>query len=273
MSSPILPPISPPTSSVPFILLRGLTRETRHWGAFVEALRAACPAAPVRAVDLPGNGSLHAQTSPLAVPAMAEALRRALRDQGCVPPYRAVAMSLGAMVVMAWACEHPDELASATLINTSLRGFSRFDQRLRPAQYPTLLRLAAHDPQAGASHWEAAILRMTSRRAAADADRAAAVLRDWTAWRREYPVTRANALRQLIAAARYRAPAQAPAVPLQVLCSARDALVDPDCSRRLARAWGLPISEHADAGHDLPLDDPAWTAAQIQGFVAGLPPR
>jgi pimeloyl-ACP methyl ester carboxylesterase len=250
--------------TLPWVLLRGLTREARHWGNFPAQLREVQPGAPVIALDLPGNGALQAQRSPASVSAMAVHCRAALQALGVAPPYRVLAMSLGAMVAVAWAHAQPRELAAAVLINTSLRPFGAFHRRLRPSQYPTLLRLALI--AADAAEWERSILALTSRRCfgAAESD---ALLGAWTAWRLECPVSRANALRQLLAAARFRAPQPRPPVPLLVLASARDALVDPQCSRRLAQAWALPIAEHPTAGHDLPLDDGPWVAQQVEQFV------
>ncbi|MES3014699.1 MAG: alpha/beta hydrolase, partial [Pseudomonadota bacterium] len=63
--------------------------------------------------------------------------------------------------------------------------------------------------------------------------------------------------------ARFRPGAHAPAVPLLVLASLRDALVDVRCSTGLAQRWHADIALHPDAGHDLPLDDAAWVAEQV----------
>jgi len=94
-----------------------------------------------------------------------------------------------------------------------------------------------------------------------------AVLDDWVAWRREHPVSRANTLRQLVAAARYSAPQVRPAVPILVLGSAGDRLVDPRCSLELARRWGTAFAQHPDAGHDLPLDDAPWVADRVRAWL------
>lgn len=243
-----------------WVLLRGLTRERRHWGPLPALLRAARPGEPVVALDLPGNGARHRERSPARVEAFAADARAALRAAGHAPPYRLLAMSLGAMVAVAWAQQHAAELRGAALINTSLRPFSPFHQRLRPGSYATLLRLALTEPDP--REREAAILRLTSRLVTAPGVRDA-LLRDWSTWRREHPVSGANALRQLLAAARYRAPGAAPRVPLLVLAGACDALVDPACSRRLAAAWGCTFAEHPAAGHDLPLDDAAWVVGHV----------
>ena len=247
-----------------WILLRGLTREARHWGGFADLLRHAIAGAQVFAPDLPGNGSLYQQTSPLRVEPMVESLRAQLAAQGVAPPYQLLAMSLGAMVAVDWAARHPGEISGAVLINTSLRPFSPFHRRLKPANYRRLLGLAL-GPSSDLD-WERAILELTSRDVAAHD----AVLNDWLTCRRENPVAIGNALRQLFAALRYRAPPVAPAVPLLVLSSQHDALVDSACSRVLAQRWALPVAVHASAGHDLPLDDGAWVVQQVSRWLQSL---
>ena len=248
-----------------WILLRGLTREARHWGGFAELLRGEFPDAQVFAPDLPGNGSRCREKSPLRVEAMVEALREQLGAQRVAPPYRLLAMSLGAMVAVDWAARYPGEIGGAVLINTSLRPFSPFYRRLKPANYWRLLGLALG--AASDREWECAILELTSRRSGANA----AVLDDWLAYRRENPVAIGNALRQLCAAARYRAPLARPSPPLLVLSSLGDALVDCACSRQLAERWQLDHAVHPNAGHDLPLDDGAWVARQVARWLAASP--
>ena len=251
----------PDSSEAPWVLLRGLTRERRHWGAFPQIFAQTVPAACVIALDLPGNGALHRERSPARVDAMAEHCRAALRQRGVKPPYRVLAMSLGAMVATAWAASHPHELAAAVLINTSLRPFNRTTWRLKPANYTTLARLMLTRPTARAS--EQAVLRLTSRAALHDP----ALLDIWTTYRRECPVSPANALRQLWAAARFRAPLVQPLTPVLLLTSAADALVDTRCSLQLARQWGCPVATHPSAGHDLPLDDGPWVAQQVRDWL------
>lgn len=247
-----------------WVLLRGLTREARHWGDFPELLRRRCNAAAVHAVDLPGNGRLHRETSPLRVAAMADSCRRQLLAGGVEPPYRVLAMSLGAMAAVEWAARHPAELAGCVLINTSLRPFSPAYRRLRPGNYPALLALLLRGGDA--EQRERTVLRLTSR----DGPRPEK-LAEWTGYARQNPVSARNALRQLLAAARYRAPAAAPPVPLLVLAGAGDRLVDPACSRRLAAVWGTAFAEHPTAGHDLPLDDGPWVAERVRAWLRTLP--
>ena len=244
-----------------WVLLRGLTRESRHWGEFAQTLGRELPDAKVVALDLPGNGRLHHLKSPWSIEEMASQCRKDLLTQSLRPPYYLLAMSLGAMVAVAWAKQHPEELLGCVLINTSLRPFSPFYRRLRLANYPTLLALALQG--ATASEREQVILRMTSRHMRSRSD----VLANWRRYAHECPVSRANAARQLLAAARYRAPRDKPAPPLLILASAADALVDPRCSQQLAACWKCEVLEHPSAGHDLPLDDGPWVARQVRRWL------
>lgn len=253
----------------PWILLRGLTREAAHWGAFAEAFERALPGARVVAQDLPGNGLLHRAVSPVTVRGMVERCRAGLAERGLRPPFRVLAMSLGAMVATEWARVAPEELAGCVLINTSLRPFSPFYHRLRPVNYLQVLRCAL--PWSSPQTIEQAVLRMTSNLAPAQG----AVVEDWVALRRQRPVSASNALRQLLAAARYTAPAALPLAPVSeiprilLLASQHDRLVSSQCSQAIAGAWGVPLRMHPYAGHDLPLDDAQWVIGQVRAWMEG----
>lgn len=248
------------------MLLRGLTRDARHWDGFGERLQAAVGATRMVMPDLAGNGLRWREASPTRVEAYVDAVRAQLSQAGLAPPYRVFALSLGAMVALSWAGRHGDELLGAVLVNTSVRSLSPLHHRLRPGAWATLLPLAFAPP--ASARWEQAVLRLTTRHGDADDDATRALLTRWTAWRLARPVSRANALRQLLAAARFNAPRQAPAVPLLLLASRQDRLVDSRCSARLAAAWGCPSAWHPSAGHDLPLEDADWTLAQVRRWLA-----
>jgi pimeloyl-ACP methyl ester carboxylesterase len=244
-----------------WILLRGLMRDSRHWGDFPALLRRELGTVRIARLDLPGNGPLYRMQSPARVEAMVECYRRTLLQQGIAPPYRLLAMSLGAMTAVAWAARYPQELDACVLINTSLRPFSPFYQRLRLRNYPSLLRLALQQP--AADRRERLILSLTSNNRHAQRE----VLDTWTSYQRDCPVSRGNTWRQLLAALRYRAPYGKPPVPLLILASAGDRLVDPQCSQHLAREWHSTLALHPGAGHDLPLDDGSWVARQVGAWL------
>ncbi|GAB3260323.1 alpha/beta fold hydrolase [Chitinimonas naiadis] len=245
----------------PWVLLRGLGREARHWGAFPALLAQALDGGTVLAPDLDGNGQRWQQPSATTIAGQREGLRRQLATTLAEGPVNVLALSLGGMVALDWAQQQPKEVARLVLVNTSLASLSPFWQRLRWRNYPRLLRL----PVCSLAAREQAILAICSNAP----ERAAAVLADWQAWQAECPVSAANLLRQLAAAARFRPGAAWPACPALLIHSQRDRLVDPACSAAMARASLWPLYSHPTAGHDLPLDDPAWLAERVAAW-AGL---
>jgi len=240
-----------------WILLRGLTRDSHHWGDFPAALTAAT-GLPVTPLDLPGNGRLNHLRSPAHIAGFSAYCSRACERLGVLPPFRLVAISLGAMVAIDWVARQPSDFESVTLINGSAAPFSAATERIRPSALPSLARTLL--PGCDAARAEARILALTSN---LGPGATAAILQDWAEWRRLHPVTLLNTLRQLAAAARYRAPAEVPHPHTRLLASWGDRLVSPACSHHLAEAWTVPLRLHPWAGHDLPLDDPAWLVRQL----------
>ncbi|MCK9215507.1 MAG: alpha/beta hydrolase [Rhodoferax sp.] len=243
-----------------WILLRGLTRESGHWGSFLPLFQQAYPEDVLLPLDFPGNGVWHDQPSPWTVSAMVRHCRTQLAEKGIQPPYCVLALSLGAMVAVAWAQAHPEEISRQLLINTSLRPFSPFYQRFQPHNLTTVARLLL--TAANAQAWEHAIWRMTSRLSDP------AVVNGWVKLRQLHPVTPLNALRQLWAASQFTAMAQPPATPTLLLASTLDRLVSVQCSRSVARHWHWPLAEHPSAGHDLPLDDGSWVLDRVRHWRA-----
>ena len=242
-----------------WILLRGLTRESRHWAEFVPQLGQYTDE-EVLTLDLPGNGEFAGQTSPASVHRMVAFTRQQLQARGLQPPYRLLAMSLGGMVATDWAQRHPAEIEQLVLVNTSMRPFSTVTQRLRPASWRPLARLAIHwGNSSRASHIERTLHRLTCNQTlSCEQDLAL-----WLDIRQSAPVSATSALHQLWAAACFTCAAPAPSCPVLVLSSAADQLVNPACSARLAAAWKVAHHQHPWAGHDLPHDDADWVCRQV----------
>jgi len=246
-----------------WVLLRGLMREKRHWGEFSAQFKKAMGEQQIVMLDFPGNGGLYSQTSMNSVEGMANYCRDQLRVLGCKPPYRVLALSLGAMVAVEWSKRHPGEIERMVLINTSLGQHNPFYHRLRPANYPALVRFLVFGSKL---QREQLILRLTSTKERTH-DEQAELQEQWTNYALESPITRTNILRQLYAALRYRAAPIAPSVPVLLLVGLGDRLVDAKCSLTLAEQWGCEIKLHQAAGHDLPLDDGSWVTEQISQWV------
>jgi pimeloyl-ACP methyl ester carboxylesterase len=191
---------------------------------------------------------------------MAEHCRAQLKQLDCEPPYCLLALSLGAMVAVEWSERHPDEIERLVLINTSLAPYNPFYQRLRPANYPALIRFLLFGTPA---QREGLILRLTSAHTRTKFQQSE-LLGQWLSYAQECPISRANILRQLSAAVTYRAALTTPKVPVLLLAGQGDSLVSVQCSRTLAKRWGCAIKLHPTAGHDLPLDDGDWVVTQTR---------
>jgi pimeloyl-ACP methyl ester carboxylesterase len=244
-----------------WILFRGLMRESRHWGEFPVLFQHAMGEQQLVSLDFPGNGCLHAQTSASSMEEMVSYARSQLQQLGYAPPYRLLAISLGAMVAVAWSKLYPDELEKMVLINTSLAPANPFYHRLRPKNYHVLpLLLYGTTVQR-----ESLILRLTSTRS--HTENLQATLENWIAYAKEYPITRGNILRQLKAALSYRASPVKSLVPVLLLAGEQDQLVNVKSSIALAQHWGCTIQLHPTAGHDLPLDDSMWIINQLKDWL------
>lgn len=249
------------SDETPVLLLRGLTREQRHWGQFRPIL-AQCLANPLLSYDFAGTGELYQQRSPCSI----SALRQSVRTQLQLEPVfngrvHLVALSLGGMLAADWALAYPAEVASVTLINSSARPLAPFYQRLRWQRFPALASLFVL-PRA----WrEQRILQLTTARAYQNRQ----TVQQWQNWQQQRPVSAGNALRQLLAASRFKLTAK-PACPVLIVSSQQDKLVSPECSARLADFLQATHRQHSWAGHDIALDDPSWLAAQIAEFIQRL---
>jgi alpha-beta hydrolase superfamily lysophospholipase len=262
--------IAPEPRRSHWVLLRGLAREADHWGRFpeifTEGLRSVGHGATVETVDLPGTGALLNVAAPTSIDATADAARPAwlarAKTSAAPPaddaPRYLLAMSLGGMVANAWVARWPQDFAGCVLINTSMRGYSLPHRRLRPSAYRALTTiLTMRDTLAR----ERAIGALISNRP----EILETTAREWAAITQRRPISRATTLRQLYAAATYRA--RTPSIPALLLASRADRLVHPACSQDIAAHWNGDLRHHPDAGHDLALDDPEWVAAQVCAWL------
>jgi pimeloyl-ACP methyl ester carboxylesterase len=241
-----------------WFFLRGLVRESGHWNGFLENFAHAFPHRKVVALDIPGAGPKFQEPSCTSISATMESLRAEFAAQRGEKNYL-FAVSLGAMVGVEWLHQHPKDFGGAVLVNTSLRGLSPLPHRLRPQNYGALLSILMSGTL---EERERKILEITSRRP----EMVERWAKPWAAIQAARPVSKANALRQLLAAARYAPPRSKPAVPVLILNGGSDGLVNPDCSQRLAKLWDAPLKVEPSAGHDLTLDAPAWVIEQLKKF-------
>ncbi|MGX1806181.1 alpha/beta fold hydrolase [Nocardia sp. NPDC055321] len=240
-----------------WLLLRGLTRDSRHWGDFPDEL-AARLGVRVLTIDPPGFGTQNGRISPRTISAITDDIRGRF-DPGA-DHWSLLGISLGGMMAMDWARRYPRDFRRCVVVNTGAPAL------LRPHQLRTgLVSLVAGKQFRTMPAHEAAALALTSNRPRTELTELAAT---WARYQREAAPRTASALSQLTAAATFQLPEHI-TPPLLVLASRGDRLIDYRVAERIAARLDAPLRLHPDAGHDLPLDDGPWVCEQIADWVAG----
>jgi pimeloyl-ACP methyl ester carboxylesterase len=251
-----------------WLLLRGLAREKRHWHQFSRSFAARAGDARVHLLDVAGAGTERSRLPLPSVPWIARDIAQRLADRWGptlegTPSRRwsAIGLSLGGMVALELCRQLPEHFKRAVVINASSR-LTGAASRFRPAAAFALAR-AARD--ADLVRREERILTLTSRLPLAERSRHAVLAAGFA---RQAPMSPTSVGAQLLAAARFRPPpSREVEARLLFVCSRRDALVNPECTRDLADFYGSPVDEHPSAGHDLALDDPEWLCERIWTFA------
>ena len=242
-----------------YLLVRGLARESAHWYDFPEAL-AARSGAPVALVDVAGCGTQRGRTPLPSVPWLARDVARRLGEPTTPMPGTGrviIGLSLGGMIALELCRILPGCFQRAVIINASSR-LTPVVERLHPRGVFTLLRaLGSSDALARERSVLAISSNLPGDARERYAGRAAAIAA-------ERQPSRASVLTQLLGAASFVPPGRsALSASLTFVCSRRDRLVSPRCTRDLAAFYSGSVLEHPWAGHDLPLDDPDWLCERL----------
>lgn len=245
-----------------WVFLRGLGRESGHWGSFLIQFQKQFPKAKIITCDLPGTGKNLYLQSPIAISEMWDfVLDELKRNQVTEKPWNILAVSLGAMVAAFGLSANAKNLQKIALVNTSF-SISPFYHRLQPKNYIRFLKIAlSFNPTAR----ELEVLRMISQRP----EKYESTARDWGQLSIERPIHTQTLIRQLAAAARAKTPSISPTQSKKILLfrGLKDQMVNPQCTLALQKYWNCERRDHPTAGHDLPLDEPEWLLLQLQDWI------
>jgi pimeloyl-ACP methyl ester carboxylesterase len=236
-----------------WILLRGLARNSEHWGEFIPLLQKTFPDDKILAIDLPGTGKFYQSESPTTIEAHTDFVRRQLANHS--GPFHLLALSMGAMVGIDWMSRFPLEIVKACFLNTSLASFSPVLDRMKLSSLPKVISALT---VTNIVKRESLIFDLTSNRA----EKKEKSVKNWVAIQNKFPMRRRNAIKQLWAASRFSLKDK-PSAPILFLVSAKDQLVNPQCSLTIGKAWECPIQVHPTSGHDIPHDAPEWVIEQL----------
>ncbi|MCB0348563.1 MAG: alpha/beta hydrolase [Bdellovibrionales bacterium] len=235
------------------LLLRGLVREKRHWGNFPDMLRE--KGHQVLCIDLPGVGENADLEFPWNLKEAVKKIRHQFLNQKSAGPYELVAISLGGMIALEWANLFPADFTKLYLINTSAANLGTPWERMRPKAMQQCLQIST---EKDVREREKIILQMTTNTFHKNPQ----LLDEWYKIAIDSPYTSQTVVRQLTAAIRFKAPKKIN-VPVILLASENDNMVNVNCSKRLAKRLQAEIRIHPTAGHDIAVDDPAWLTNQI----------
>lgn len=248
-----------------WLFIRGLARDSRHWGDFPEEFSAGL-GVDVATIDPPGFGSQNGRVSPASVAEIVDDLRdRFIADLRGEDEWSILGISLGGMATLDWISRYPKDFRQAVVINTSAGNLGNAVDRgaltIARAVGTALLRRELTAP----GGLERRLLTLSSNRPAAELD---PIGEQWARWQVEAGPKRDSVRNQILAATRFRAPDHV-ATPLLVMTSIGDRMVSYRCSVEIARTLEAPIRMHTTAGHDLPLDDPHWVIEQVSAWQSG----
>ena len=244
--------------TISFYLLRGLTREIRHWGDFTSLLENAKNNYQVIPLEIPGTGSLRKQKAPMRIAEYVREIRPQYHRHAITKNYNIIiGMSFGGMIAAEWTAHYPDDLQATVLINTSCRD----SKILKRISFSGAMQLAGTVFSSNNYRKEKRIAELICNMA--DTNK---VAKEWAYIRKSSPVPVMQSLRQLYSAANFSLPRNI-RVPVLLLTSKKDRMVSPSCTEDISIKTQSTLIYHSHAGHDLPTDDPQWCVNTIKNWV------
>lgn len=239
-------------------LLRGLSRESEHWGDFGVFLNANFPKSSIHYIDMPGAGIYHQSKSPTNIPSIVETLRS--KELVQTTNNLLIASSLGGMVALEWISKYPNDFQFATTICSSYKGIcnplERFNLKFT---FPVLTFLLSSNVR----RREKIILRINSNHEAIRQD----LIEKWVDIQHKRKLTKLNFMRQVLAGLRYAPVNPSISIPLLIIGSKKDELVKPNCIVKTHEQFGGTLKWHETAGHCVPIDEPKWLSDTIYEWL------
>lgn len=244
------------------VLLRGLIREKRHWNDIPERLQAKIPEANLIFLDLPGAGERYKEKFPVNIKSLISDLHNKLEQKATSKERAIVGISLGGMITFNWIKNYPLDFQKSIIINSSARNLSPIHKRFNLKEYERLKDIVlSMEP----SERERVIIDLTCN-CIGEEDRER-ISKKYGDFYTEYPMSKANVIRQLLVGAKMKAPKFEHNM---LICSGeKDNLVSSECSKALAKFYNAKTHFHSEAGHDLSLDCPDWLCDNIANFLQG----
>jgi hypothetical protein len=177
-------------------LLRGLIRESEHWGEFPQILKQSFPDSNIYCLEPAGAGQRYQEKSPCNIKDLVESMRgEYLKTKGEVNMI--ISISLGGMISSCWTHEYPDDFQYSVIMNSSFGNLSPIFKRLQPEALKTIGRVAFIPNKVAR---EEKIVKLVSN----NKSKHEKLTRQWQEITSKRPISSPNAIRQLWAAFRYK---------------------------------------------------------------------
>lgn len=241
------------------VLLRGLVRESRHWGDFPHKLKNELKEYEILTPEIQGVGQYTNIDSPDNLIDMIEFMREQIKgklNQDTI----IIAISLGGMIAKQWSEKYPNDFKKMILINTSFKGLNPIFHRLKPNAILQFLNIAI-TPHIGMR--ERKILNLISN----VEEKRQENHHNWVEIQKESPVSHKSFINQIKAALKFKPSETPPELDSLIIAAKKDRLCHYNCSTTLSKKWNIPLKLHQTAGHDLPMDDPTWLIKTIKEFI------
>ena len=250
-----------------WVVLRGLGRGHGHWGTFLKKMEAAFPQDRIYWLDLPGNGFLNKEVSPVKLAEYIPFLEAQLKETDFFQTEGAtlgVGLSLGAMVLVAWSQKIQNRFDKIFLINTSAANFSAPWTRISAlVLFNSIRQLFTAKLEQFEMNSLLVTTNLSEEKIRSEFHDSFAAVIDFS---KKYPIVKDNITRQLLAAARYVFPVT-PAVPTVLLRGEKDRFVNPQCTADIQKRWNCRMLSHPSAGHDIAFEDAAWLLNALQNEI------
>lgn len=253
-------PSSISQNTYPWVFLRGLIREKNHWGDFASQFEKRFSTQAI-CIDFLGVGEFFQQTSPRSIARFSDHVWQQIKDKR-LDRVNLFSISMGSMVASDLMVKHPDKINAAVWINTSFGNYSKSLKRINLKKIGSYLHFLKNFsiPEKR----EKMIYQLSTQ-----IHQNPKIVERWVELAKEKPTHISTLLNQLIAASQSTLN-QKPTSPVLVLQSAKDELVDPQCTLDFCNALQMPYVTHPTAGHDIPLDDPEWVLTQVETWMNSL---
>lgn len=243
-----------------WVLIRGLGRESAHWGDFKDVLINKRSDDRVHYIDLPGTGVHYSTEAIFSTEDTIDFIQSEFsKIYNQNEQWGIISISLGGMISLKWIEMYPKQFSNVVIINSSAANLSFPFKRLNlktlgilghaiiskdsVTREKRLLRAISNNPSISevAANFNANIFN-------------------------ERPMKIKTICSQIYIGLNFKAP-RIKKHNMLFLNSLCDRLADPKCSERLAKFYNSKLATHPTAGHDIPLDDPDWVIDQISMWM------